>query len=196
MKAFEAECAPFQYALSTRAGSRQPPRDLGNSEGVAGRTPSSRRQQRPRVINWQRFRCGWEVRGWASWADALHMISERTLEVADEVVRRLGQEGCLGELQAAATELDQKGFRRRLSCTRADVPRKARPVNPANGHTVEYWASSVLDTHFRKNSMLTNGSASRQAHLRSHTRQRQQSSPSLLTCSGFCCWSACNFRCP
>ena len=38
------------------------------------------------------------------------MISERTPEVADEVVRRLGQEelveGCLG--QAATTELDEK----------------------------------------------------------------------------------------
>ena len=36
-------------------------------------------------------------------------------------------------------------------------------------HGWQYWASSVLDASFRKNSMLTNQLASRQAHLLSHS---------------------------
>ena len=51
---------------------------------------------------------------WASWSDALHMISQRTPDVAGEVVRRLSNEepleGCLGELRAASSELDREGF--------------------------------------------------------------------------------------
>ena len=43
---------------------------------------------------------------WVSWADALQMISERTPDVANDVVRKLSneepQDGCLGELRAAA----------------------------------------------------------------------------------------------
>ena len=151
-------------------------RDLGCSEGVAGRIPS-RRDNRDRESSTghdsdadgglglrSAVRCG------SSGVLGI-LVSERTPEVADEVVRRLGQEGpvegCLGELQAAATELDQKGFwcRLALSCTRADVPHRVRPVNPANGHTV----GSVGLLPFRKNLMLTNRTASRQAHLRSHS---------------------------
>ena len=120
------------------------------------------------------------------------MISERTPEVADEVVRRLGQEepveGRLGELQAAATELDQKGFWWRPAWAELHAGRRpphAETREPGEWpHGWQCWASSVLDTHFRKNSMLTNRTASRQAHLRSHsgrnaesfsrTRQRQR----------------------
>ena len=88
---------------------------------------------------------------WASWADALR---ERTPEV-DEVVRRLGQEepveGCLGELQAAATELDQKGFWRpawaELHAGRR--PPQSETREPGEWpHGWQCWASSVLDTHF------------------------------------------------
>ena len=142
------------------------------------------------------------------------MISERTPEVADEVVRRLGQEepveGCLGELQAAATELDQKEFWWRPAWAELHVgrlPPQSETREPGEWpHGWQYWASSVLDTHFWKNSMLTNRTTSRKPTCArtlvemlesfSRTRQRQESSPSLLTCSGFCCWSACNFRCP
>ena len=63
---------------------------------------------------------------------------------------QLGQgdpvEGCLGELQAAATELDWKGF---------------------------WWRPAWAELHAGR-----------------------RPPPSLLTCSGFCCWSACNFHCP
>ena len=67
---------------------------------------------------------GWAVLGcgpqqgapaayWASWADALHMISQRTPDVAHDVLRRLSLEepigGCLGELYDASSVLDRKG---------------------------------------------------------------------------------------
>ena len=49
------------------------------------------------------------------------MISERTPDVANDVVRKLSneepQDGCLGELRAAANELDHKGFWWRPSWT-------------------------------------------------------------------------------
>ena len=145
---------------------------------------------------------------WASWADALHMISERTPEVADEVVRRLGQEepvdGCLGELQAAATELDQKGFWWRPAWAELHAGRRPpqsetrEPGEWPNGW--QYRASSILVTHFRKNSMLTKRTASRQAHLRSHCGRNAgvvfSHAPTTAACSGFCCCSVCNFRCP
>ena len=58
---------------------------------------------------------------WTSWPDALHMISERTSVVANDVLRKLSneepQDGCLGELRAAANELDHKGFWWRPSWT-------------------------------------------------------------------------------
>ena len=59
---------------------------------------------------------------WASWADALHMISERTPEVASEVVRRLGQEELVeGCSSLSWTRRGSGGDRFGLSCTRADV---------------------------------------------------------------------------
>ena len=51
---------------------------------------------------------------WASWADALHITSLRTPDVAHDVLYRLSLEepigGCLGELRDASSELDRKGF--------------------------------------------------------------------------------------
>ena len=114
---------------------------------------------------------------WASWSDALHMISQRTPEVADDVVWRLSEEeppeGCLVELRAAASELDRKGFWWRLSWPELHEGR--RPLQTETRELGEWphgwqcWASSVLDAFYRKNSMLTNRPASRQAHLRSHS---------------------------
>ena len=156
-------------------------RDLCNGQGVAGRTPSSRRNSRDRESSIghasgaggglglrSAVRCV-PAAYLASWADALHMISERTPEVADEVVRRLGQE----ELQAVATELDQKGLWWRPAWAELHAGRRlpqSETREPGEWpHGWQYWASSVLETHFRKNSMLTNRTASRQAHLRSHS---------------------------
>ena len=49
---------------------------------------------------------------WASWADALHMISQRLPEVANDIVTQLQGEpaGFLAELQGAANELDRCGL--------------------------------------------------------------------------------------
>ena len=57
----------------------------------------------------------------------------------------------------------------RQRCTRGVALREQRLVNQASGHGWQYWASSVLDSHFRKNLMLTNRPDSRQAHFRSHS---------------------------
>ena len=82
-------------------------------------------------------------------------------------------EGCLGELQAATTELDQKGFWWRPAWAELHAgkrPPQSETREPGEWpHGWQYWASSVLDTHSGKNSMLTNRTASRQAHLRSHS---------------------------
>ena len=68
---------------------------------------------------------------WA-WVDALHMISQRFPEVANDIVTQLAGElvGCLAELQGAANDLDWCGFVKRSSwealkagastCTRGD----------------------------------------------------------------------------
>ena len=92
---------------------------------------------------------------------------------ANDEVRRLGQEepleGCLGELRAAATELGRKGFWWRLAWPdlhEGRRPPKTETREPGDWpHGWRYWASFIFDTHFRKNWMLTNRPASRQAHL-------------------------------
>ena len=76
---------------------------------------------------------------WTSWADALHMISERTPGVSD-VARRVGHEelleDCSGE-RPAATELDRKGFL---------FPKPETREHCEWPHGGQYWASSVFDT--------------------------------------------------
>ena len=114
---------------------------------------------------------------WASWADSIQMIHQRTPGVAVAVVRRLCDEGpldgCLQELRQAATELVRKGFWWQPSWTELRDGKRP-PQNDAcdSGewpHGWQYWASSVSDTHYRRISMLTGRPASRRAHLRSHS---------------------------
>ena len=114
---------------------------------------------------------------WASWADALPMISRRNPEVASEVVRRLDNQepthGCVAELQDAATLLDRKGFRERPSWSQLQEGKRP-PQNSARDpgewpHGWQFWASSTLDSSFRKMSMLFGRPASCQTHLRSHS---------------------------
>ena len=103
------------------------------------------------------------------------MISERTPDVANDAVRKLGEEpqdGCLGDLRAAANELNPKGFWWRPSWTELHEGRPPRTETHEPGEWPRgwrFWASSILDSHFRKNSSLSNRPASRQAHLRSHS---------------------------
>ena len=70
---------------------------------------------------------------WSSWADALQMIHQRLPEVADTIVESLdGQRqvgGCIEELRAVTTALDQQGFIGRPTWT--DLKAGVRPP-PAN----------------------------------------------------------------
>ena len=102
----------------------------------------SQHARRRTVVSWQRSRCGWEVLGcvqpvrcapaayWASGVTLLHDQSANSTR-GREVVRRFSHEeifeGCLGELRAAASELDRKGFWWRPS--RPELHEGKRPAN-------------------------------------------------------------------
>ena len=114
---------------------------------------------------------------WASWADALPMIAERNPAVATEVVDQLSSQeplhGCLQELHDASVLLDMQGFQWRPSWVElrdGKRPPEGSARDPGEWpHGWQYWASSTLDSRFRKLSMLAGQSAARQAHLRSHS---------------------------
>ena len=115
---------------------------------------------------------------WASWADALPMIRDRTPQIAQLVVTSLSSAVppaacCLAELHEAATVLDQQGFWWRPSWTalwQGKRPDASEARDPGEWqHGWQYWASSVSDSSFRKTTMLTNRPASCRAHLRSHS---------------------------
>ena len=114
---------------------------------------------------------------WASWADALPMIAERNPAVAAEVVDQLSSQeplqGCLQELRAASVLLDMQGFQLRPSWVElrdGKRPPECSARDPGEWpHGWQYWASSILDSRFRKLSMLAGQSAAREAHLRSHS---------------------------
>ena len=120
---------------------------------------------------------------WASWADALPMIHQRTPAVAEMVVARLAQpnaraegdppSGCLEELHQACTRLDTDGFRERPSWEALrDGARPPEPLEREPGewqHGWQYVASSHSDTHFRRTSLLASHAAPDRAHLRSHS---------------------------
>ena len=148
---------------------------------------------------------------WASWSDALHMISQRTPHVAGEVVGRLShEEGCLGELRAAASELDCKGFWWRPSCPELHegrhAPRKQRPVNQANGLTV---GSNGLLPSSTRITGRTRCSPTAPPLVKltcaltldatpescSRTPRLLPSAPCLRTCSESCCWNDCSSPC-
>ena len=112
---------------------------------------------------------------WASWADALPTISRRNPEVASEVVRRLDNQepnhGCGAELQEAATLLERVLVATQLvSASGGESPPQNSARDPGEWpHGWQYWASSTLDTSFRKMFMLFGRPASCHAHLRSHS---------------------------
>ena len=116
---------------------------------------------------------------WASWADALAMISQRNPGVANLVAQTMEGElpcpqgGCLVEVFDASTRLDREGFWWRPSWP--ELRDGKRPPENATGepgewqHGWQYWASSVSDSHLRKTTMLSVRSATSRAHLRSHS---------------------------
>ena len=89
---------------------------------------------------------------WASWADALAMISARNPEIASEVVRRLDADehcpGCVAELREACVALDKKGFWWRPSWPQlreGKRPPQTCARDPGEWlHGWQYWASSVI----------------------------------------------------
>ena len=114
---------------------------------------------------------------WASWADALPMIRERTPQVVEMVVHAMNGEQptvCLGELQEASRRLDREGFWWRPSWP--ELIHGKRPPQNTTGepgewqHGWQYWASSISDAFFRKTQILSVRPASCRAHLRSRTR--------------------------
>ena len=115
---------------------------------------------------------------WASWADALAMISQRNRGVANLVVRTMEgalpcpQGGCLAEVLDASTRLDREGFWWRPSWQELRDGKRPPENTGEPGewqHGWQYWASSVSDSCFRKTTMLSVRSAASRAHLRSHS---------------------------
>ena len=115
---------------------------------------------------------------WASWADALHMISQRNPTIAALVVETLSgaevpQEGCLAQVHECAERLDREGFHWRPSWV--EIQKGARQPVAVDGesgewqHGWQYWSSSISDAYFRKMTMLLGRTASRRAHLQSHS---------------------------
>ena len=98
---------------------------------------------------------------WASWADAMPMISERLPEVANRVELQLAMEepvGSLGELQEAAQSFYRCGFVARPSWVA--LRGGARPplcLNSEPGewqHGWQFHASSISEHHFRETMVL------------------------------------------
>ena len=98
-------------------------------------------------------------------------------KVAESVTARLHHEdpdtGCVGELRVAAATLDRQGFLGRPQWD--DLRRGVRPPpdhsrEPGEwAHGWQYYATSASEFFFCEAVVLTNSSASDQAHVRSHS---------------------------
>ena len=109
-------------------------------------------------------------------------------------------------LHEVATLLDRTGFRARPSWSQIQEGTRP-PQNSARDlgewpHGWQYWASSTLDTSFRKMFMLFGRPASCQAHLqvttlgwRCHMFQQLRSSPFLHIFSVCWFWRGCGCLC-
>ena len=150
---------------------------------------------------------------WASWTDALAMISQRNRGSPTwwcgpwRVNCRAHKEVVPAEVLDASTRLDREGFWWRPSWQ--ELRDGTRPPENTTGepgewqHGWQYWASSVSDSNFRKTTMLSVRSAASRAHLRSHCLNagaawlslRQLRSMSFpRTYSGYCCLRGSNSR--
>ena len=106
------------------------------------------------------------------------MISERDPAVAEHVEHAMTHTKCTVKgvwpsIHDASGRLDWEGFWWRP--TWSELRHGKRPPDSVSSepsewqHGWQFWASSVSDTHFRKNSVLSRCTAARQAHLRSHS---------------------------
>ena len=94
---------------------------------------------------------------WASWADSLPTIEQRTPAVANAVIEGLQQEtdaiGCIGELRESAARLDREGFWWRPAWRALSGGQRPPESSGEPGewpHGWQYWAPSVSDSHFRE----------------------------------------------
>ena len=112
---------------------------------------------------------------WASWADALPMLSRRLPELTTHILNELahGPQGCLAELTTACGRLDRSGFVSRpgwpllRAGERPPPPRSTEPGEWQHGW--QFHASSSLEYHFRETVLLAQSCSADQAHLRSHS---------------------------
>ena len=112
---------------------------------------------------------------WASWADALPMLSARLSELTDrvEAILNANPQGCLRDLDEAAGILDRSGFVGRPSWRELRVgvrPPQPSGVEPGEWqHGWQYYGSSSLEYHFRESVVFAQSCPAIQAHIRSHS---------------------------
>ena len=115
---------------------------------------------------------------WASWADALPMLSARLPELTDrvEAILNANPQGCLRDLDEAAGILDRSGFVGRPSWRELRVgvrPPQPSGVEPGEWqHGWQYHGSSSLEYHFRESVVFAQSCPAIQAHIRSHSGPR------------------------
>ena len=112
---------------------------------------------------------------WASWADALPMLSARLPGLTDRAVEVLtvNPNGCLREMDEAASILDRSGFVGRPGWR--EMRARQRPPQP-NGaepgewqHGLQNHGSSSVEYHFRESVVFVQSCPASQAHLKSHS---------------------------
>ena len=112
---------------------------------------------------------------WASWADALPMLSARLPELTDRVeeISNVNPQGCLRDLDEATGILDRSGFVGRPGWRelRAGVrPPQPSGVEPGEWqHGWQYHGSSSLEYHFRESVVFAQSCPASQAQIRSHS---------------------------
>ena len=112
---------------------------------------------------------------WASWADALPMLSARLPELTDRFVEGHSTQprGCLAQLHEATMVLDRSGFVGRPGWHELKAGRHPPvPISSEPGewqHGWQYHGSSSLEYHFRETVVFVQSCPANQAHLRSHS---------------------------
>ena len=117
---------------------------------------------------------------WASWADALPMISARVPSAAAAASAHLAADqdnpnapGSTTEARAAGLQLIREGFLQRPGWH--DLRAGLRPDHHSAGepgewaHGWQYFASSTREHHFRGRTVLAQSGPPDRAHLRSHS---------------------------
>ena len=113
---------------------------------------------------------------WASWADALHMMSQRSPALLQRILAALDNPpaaSSLAELSHARATLVAEGFR--LAPSWEDLSRGARPPQPTTTepgewtHGWQYHAATCRERFFRRHSVLACASPANRALLRSQS---------------------------